>query len=1228
MNNSELTKESNSFEDLINNVNKAAAQFVLLSNVDKEETEEKVSNILDQLQDTLKNLVEHSKKLNNHARANGDLSDEILYATEQLLESSDTLMKGMNPELEKTKDTRSEVNSKAQAVGDSASALLNLAVPDREISGRTELLMDTSKKVTAAQGAFVKKAKEIAKGLSKPEDFVKPTMSCVLSTGDMLTITKLLANNIDNEESKEIIMEGLNNIDKNIQNCINIANSLDDVSDEHKTYLNDSSKNIKKLLNTMRNLIYHEENLNDILFEMTKENDAIISSSDSEKIIQNVKQLSATSSELINNLEKEAENITNDACKMFMKEKIEEIADASSKVLTHATAYAKNPSKENHENLVAATNQLESLSSNVVNFTNQMKIFAKLAEVAAEANEKVGIYEKELQEQILSKNGDNSKLLELRRALTRMKDMSDSLKQTLTTAQNHPSVSSAQVNLMKTSRDFITPALDLLKTGKSASSGLQDKQVKSQLQSASSAFKSALKDLIEHMKIVEAVGGSMKIDATRELVKNLNSEIDDLQTMISGLDFKPNQTKEATASLSKLIAAKNCVEEKLKKIEELIEKGEVNEVQTMIAELGDDFASLVDAVKDYAMSSDNKEDSLNLISSARKIVANFDRYLSTVSTLRTDDENNMERSASIKHAETDLHQSLIQMKDLSSDLAKKGAVDDSKLSKLSDQIKKILESISNNEKIDQRMVKLLLDTGFDVAKELKEKIQASSDEREKAELTRMLATLEGYLRKVGKKSASDGVSKEELLEAGNSIEQGLKKVSSLNYIQQFVEAATKSSQISEKLVGEIIDNISPAEDHVKKAQMTSHLLESTKGLTQSLISHSEQPGSYLAFYNVLEESKNFLDASKSVRKQPKNAFSVNILETMDGFEKAIDDMVFRMQKVQEFSIDNKQEAADELLQKLLTQAKTKTLIQNKNDESMSKEAATESVVTSLNAVQNSLRNLTHTVQTGDKSLTGDNLFNMMSSIQKYGDALRALKDSDTMRKEYGELLSQVAKLNSKTKEFMEGGNVEDEIIQTVAMIKATVNSLPLQLADADNKEVIYKSVVKNLNLDLTQTGNEKVSKERSDEMMKEHLTDILSASDSEYFNGLNRFVTMSLPHSDRDHLQLETKYLLKLSEALSEASDPEEVRNIKSSINSTVILMSAPGTVSLNKINSIKTDLSSLLTSDTRDVKKTSVERLVRSLEEVVSEASRSPNFIYIKVFKKYISNILFQMKF
>ena len=134
-------------------------------------------------------------------------------------------------------------------------------------------------------------------------------MKCIYSTSDMIACAKLVAPTIADPKCQNLMIKAATDIEKSVENCLNIAKerSKDEKSLE---CLGESSSDVSRALNALLSLLKDngEDNMNEILEEILKASDMVISSQNSQEMITQVKSLSNASSQLIQAIKKEAEN--------------------------------------------------------------------------------------------------------------------------------------------------------------------------------------------------------------------------------------------------------------------------------------------------------------------------------------------------------------------------------------------------------------------------------------------------------------------------------------------------------------------------------------------------------------------------------------------------------------------------------------------------------------------------------------------------------------------------------------------------------------------------------------------------------------------------------------------------------------------------------------------------------------------------------------------------------
>lgn len=133
-----------------------------------------------------------------------------------------------------------------------------------------------------------------------PRDLLFSIMQSILSTGDLMAMTKLLSQKLKKNGNKALILSGIGRIEKMLMNTVNIVGSFDGVGRTPVSKLLSNTKAVQVLLNKMKAILnkVDAENISDILNDIIKESDAIIQCQSYQEIVDHVRNLSSAASRL------------------------------------------------------------------------------------------------------------------------------------------------------------------------------------------------------------------------------------------------------------------------------------------------------------------------------------------------------------------------------------------------------------------------------------------------------------------------------------------------------------------------------------------------------------------------------------------------------------------------------------------------------------------------------------------------------------------------------------------------------------------------------------------------------------------------------------------------------------------------------------------------------------------------------------------------------------------
>ena len=205
------------------------------------------------------------------------------------------------------------------------------------------------------------------------------------------------------------------------------------------------------------------------------------------------------------------------------------------------------------------------------------------------------------------------------KSCAKLKDSLNDLDKAVEKTNQNPASALYQTEMLSKIKFLVPSAMDAIKQSNNAKASIDNEESKVNIDDSFQQFRNSLRDLIEQMKIIESLEGSLKSDATKELLESLLPELEELEAAIQSLKYKPKASQPDQMMMSNFLSAKNNTLSNIQKINEALDSKPVkaDEVQSLIMALGDNIRTLVEILKNVATTEQEKEEALLLINTAK-----------------------------------------------------------------------------------------------------------------------------------------------------------------------------------------------------------------------------------------------------------------------------------------------------------------------------------------------------------------------------------------------------------------------------------------------------------------------------------------------------------------------------------------------------------------------------------------------------------------------------------
>ena len=718
-------------------------------------------------------------------------------------------------------------------------------------SKREDLLLDLAKEVAAATARLAKSSKDVAKSVSPdvdPKALIDDVTSCVLSTSDMIAVAKLLAPNIEDKQSKDLMLEAVKNFERKLVTCVENGSRVG--TDREATQrMEAAGRNVGRTLNSLKSVLREDEdnNINEILHDILKNFNTLTTNKNYDETIERVKDLKKA-------LKKEIEGQEDPQYKNYLQGLVDQISLATTRVLEATKASASDPNK-GQEEVIAALTELTAIAQDAVNVVNRRKLFHQLEVVAmnaaSEATSCVEATKATSQDRL-----SNSVKAELAKVCTRLTEPTASLSRAVKLSRDNPVSARAQTNLLERAEEFSLSARELITKNKSSTLMTEDTEAGRKLQSSTSNFEQSLNELVQQIKRTEKAAESVRCEATKELLESLDPELIEMETILNSFDHRPVNSEYLNDHVSDVASSANAVQDDILQISRALDSGDLTQIQEVIGNLGHDVSSLIQSVKEVAGTSEEVEEAKQLITTAQDLLLAARSYVETLTRLRSSGTVDNNSKSEVKTRADTLSRETVRIKKFSRMCS--SAENGPDLDHLPHSIEEYLQNF-NNQNFEE-VYENLLKAEQTLQDELKKMKITNQSEHLKEELTNFSNTLSQKRKQLEDLAASE--SSREALEAPvKEFAIELSEVTDyLTRLKAFKRLAGKTEKtiLASDHCNDLLVDIPELETAVTGLQQT------VSQVSESLKQFQEKPASGLAKANLLTEVTDLLSAGQAL----------------------------------------------------------------------------------------------------------------------------------------------------------------------------------------------------------------------------------------------------------------------------------------------------------------------------------------------------------------------------
>ena len=716
--------------------------------------------------------------------------------------------------------------------------------------------------MAAATARLAKSSKDVAKSVSQdvdPKTLIDDVTSCVLSTSDMIAVAKLLAPNIEDKQSKELMLEAVKNFDRKLVTCVENGSRVG-TDREARQRMEAAGRNVKRTLNSLKSVLREDEdnNINEVLHDIFKNFNTLTTNKNYDETIERVKDLTKSSSMLVKALKKEIESQEDPQFKNYLQGLVDQISLATTRVLEATKASASDPNKRTagQEEVIAAVTELTAIAQDAVNVVNRRKLFHQLEVVAMNATSEATSCV-EATKATSQDRRSNSVKAELAKVCSRLTEPTASLSRAVKLSRDNPVSARAQTNLLERAEEFSLSARDLITKNKSSTLMTEDSEAGRQLQTSTSSFEQSLIELVQQIKRTEKSAESVRYEATKELLESLDPELIEMETILNSFDHRPANSEYLNDHVSDVASSANAVQNDILQISKALDSGDLTQIQEVIGNLGHDVSSLILSVKEVAGTSEEVEEAKQLITTAQDLLVAARSYVETLTRLRSSGTVDNSSKSEVKTSADTLSRETVRIKKFSrlfSTPAENGLDLDHLLLSIEEDLQHL-----NNQNVEEAYENLLK-AEQTLQDELKKMKITNQSEPLKEELTNFSNTLSQKRKQLEDLATSE--SSAEALEA--PVKEFAIELSEVTDYLARLKAFKRLAGKTEKTIlasdhcNDLLVDIPELETAVTGLQQT------VSQVSESLKQFQEKPSSALVKANLLTDVTDLLSAGQEL----------------------------------------------------------------------------------------------------------------------------------------------------------------------------------------------------------------------------------------------------------------------------------------------------------------------------------------------------------------------------
>ena len=578
------------------------------------------------------------------------------------------------------------------------------------------------------------------------------------------------------------------------------------------------------------------------------------------------------------------------------------LGDALTHMMEAAKDCASNPGARQkfQDKLITAVTELAGISQDSVNGINRRNLFHQL-EVRARtaASDAAACVEANNASKDYTVNP--AAKAEMVKVCSRLTEMTGALQRAVQFSETNPLSAQVQTNLLERAEEFALGAGEMLNKSKNSMHLIDNKEARDKFQSSTRTLEKSLQELCNQMRRTEAAAESVRYEATKELLGSLDPELNEMGTILNSFNHKPRNREYLNEYVSDMNSASTAVQNDILKISKALDSGDLNQIQLMIGNLGQNVGSLVTAVKDVAGTAEEIEEAKRLISTAKGLLVAATSYVETLNKVKTAGRIDTSLRSEIESNADSLSQETVNINNLGRMFS---TLEENNL----EDLKLALEEILNNPGRDSSLKKLL---------DCEQTIQ---EEMNKIKNTHPCEELKGILTEFSESLSKNRNQLVEMTKSGKYSQAEVGATSrdfaiELSQVTEFIAELKAFRRLASKAESTILTANNCTEQLGTNPQMASAvggLQETLTSVSASLKAYQDLPTSSIAKADLLADVTDLLNTGNNLVSRGRAALA-NCPETIQTLGEALVSLSREKKKAEEAAPLLEIDAAQELL---------------------------------------------------------------------------------------------------------------------------------------------------------------------------------------------------------------------------------------------------------------------------------------------------------------------------